>query len=512
MSMRRWQWWLAALGVIGAGASAHALTLPEIFSRQMVLQRDRPVPVWGTAEPGAEVTVSFGGQKKSATADAAGKWRVALDPLPASAAARELSVSCGAPKPERVSFDDVLVGEVWLCTGQSNMFWPLGKIANQRSSWPGVQNGEAEVAHARWPLIRLNCAADYELGHGGWHVCAPESARGFSATAYFFGRELHRALGVPIGLINRSIGGTSLQAWTPKPELEALPFIQQNARLLEESRGRIQQWNREFAAFREAVKQGAASRPQRPPTLPDELETARKLQNHGELHERYVAPLVPFALRGTIWYQGESNAAPRALAVAYEDMLAALIASRRRLWNDPAHPFYFVQLPIFQPPAGEHWHVVREAMRRVHQRTSHTGMVVTYDFCDSTTLHPAEKQEVGRRLALWALARTYDRAVAFSGPLFRVARFDGHTAVVEFDYAQGLRSRDGQSLRGFELAGDNWEFHPAEAIVAGETIRVHSAAVPQPRHVRFFHGGLTAPNLVNGADLPASPFVSAARF
>ena len=202
-----------------------------------------------------------------------------------------------------------------------------------------MQNGEEEVANAQWPLIRLNCASDYELGPGGWRVCTPESTRGFSATAYFFGRELHGQLGVPIGLINRSIGGTSLQAWTPKHELESLPYIQANSRLLAESRATIQEWNRTFAEFRNQTKAGATPRPQRPAPLPVDLEAARKLQNHGELHERDIAPLVPFAVRGNIWYQGESNAAPPALAAAYADMLDALISGRRRLWADPKLPF-----------------------------------------------------------------------------------------------------------------------------------------------------------------------------
>jgi sialate O-acetylesterase len=490
-------------------ALASALTLPPIFGDRMVLQQGKPVPVWGEAVAGARIRVEFAGQTKTAIASASGAWQVVLEPLPASAEARELSVRATGTESAERAFRDVLVGEVWLCSGQSNMFWPVGEIANARSRWPGIANGEAEVAQANWPEIRLNCADDHEFGLGGWRVCMPENVRGFSATAYFFGRELHRRLGVPVGLINRSLGGTSLQAWTPKPELEALAFVARNARFLAEAQPRIQAWNREFAAFRKAVADGTAPRPQRPEPLPDDIETARKLQNHGELHERHIAPLVPFALRGNIWYQGESNAAPAALAAAYGDMLAALIAGRRRLWAEPALPFHFVQLPIFAKPAsGEHWHVVREGMRRTQQRTPHTGMAVIYDFSDPSLLHPPEKQEVGRRLALWALAKEYGQSVDYSGPLFRDARFAGGAATVTFDHARGLRGRDGRPLRGFELAGADGVFRAGRARIEDDTVVVTSPQVPQPRQVRFFFGGHDAPNLVNAAGLPASPFTT----
>ena len=494
------------------GSAVHlsaAIALPQIFGDRMVLQRDKPAPVWGTAAAGANVVVEFAGQTKTVTTAADGSWRVVLDPLAASAEPRELIVDTKPAAPARVVIADVLVGEVWLCSGQSNMFWPVGRVSNARSNWPGVQDGEAEVDAARWPSIRLNCADDHELGPGGWQVCSPASVRGFSATAYFFGRELHRQLGVPVGLINRSIGGTSVQAWTPKRELEALPFVQQNARLLETSQDRIQQWNRAFADFRKAVNAGTTPRPIRPAALPDEIEVARKLQNHGELHQRHIAPLVPFAIRGFTWYQGESNASPRALAAAYGEMLGLLIAGWRGLWGDANLPFYFVQLPIFnKPAAGEHWHIVRESMRRLHQTTPHTGMAVTYDFCDPTNLHPPEKQEVGRRLALWALARSYGKSVAFSGPLLREVRYQDRKAVLVFDHADGLQSRDGARLRGFELAADDGRFFPASAEIEGATVLVQAEPVASPRHARFFFGGLEPPNLVNGARLPASPFTT----
>ena len=501
---------LATLLVVGGGAIAEeAPTLAEIFGHHMVLQRDRPVPVWGNAPPGLRVSVEFAGQQRTGRAGADGRWQVALDAMSACAASRDLVIRFGDGGGEARIIRDVLVGEVWLCGGQSNMFWPLGPIANQRGRWPGVKDGEEEVTRARWPALRLNFDPEHELGLSGWQVCSPETVRGFSATAYFFGRSLHETLRVPIGLVLRSRGGSSIQAWTPGPELEALPFVLEQRTRLEQGREAIVAWNRRMAEFRQGRAAEETGAPARPAPLPDELETARKLQSRGELHERLVAPVVPFALRGAIWYQGESNTNPRALASAYGDMLGALIEGYRRLWQDPTLPFYLVQLPVFErPAAGEHWHIVREGMRRLHQRTPHTGLVVTYDFSDPTNLHPPEKQEVGRRLALWALAHAYGQAVPHSGPLVREVRFSGSKAVVSFHHDEGLRSLDGHPLRGFEISGADGRFFPADAELAGQVVLVSSAAVAEPRLLRFFHGGSRIPNLGNAARLPASPFTT----
>ncbi|MFM7412989.1 MAG: sulfatase-like hydrolase/transferase [Planctomycetota bacterium] len=453
----------------GVRAAPAAVELPEIFADHMVLQRGRPVPVWGTAEPGAGVMVEFAGQRQAARADTAGGWRVALDPLDASAEPRVLTVTATPPgcAAASVTFTDVLVGEVWMCGGQSNMFWPLGPCVSERKKWQGVENGEAEVAAADWPLIRLNGADDHELGVTGWRVCTPEHVRGFSAVGYFFGRELHRQLDVPVGLVLRSIGGTSIQGWTPAADLEAVPFVRD----------------------------------------------ARRRNAGGGLHERYIAPLVPFAMRGTIWYQGESNTSPQPLAEAYGDMLEALVNSRRRLWNDPAHALHVVQLPLFAAPKAQAaWHVVREGQRRASDRLAGVGLVVTYDVCDPSDLHPAQKAEVGRRLALVALSRDYGRPVEGSGPAFRDVAYRDGEAIVTFAHAAGLATRDGQAPRGFTLAGADGVFHPAEARIEGEAVVLRAAAVPKPSDVRFFYGGITPPNLLNGAGLPAGPFSTTAEF
>ena len=501
--------WLVPWLLLGLATPARAISLPEIFGDQMVLQRDQPLPIWGTARPLQPLEVRLGQQQHTATADTTGRWQVVFDPIPVQASPLQLEVRSTAGDDPPVTIRDILIGEVWLCSGQSNMAWPLGPIANARGQWPGVAHGEEEVAAADWPLLRLNGAADHEFGLAGWHPCTPATARGFSATAYFFGRELHQRLNVPVGLILRSLGGTTIQAWTPKAELEKLTLVRQSQQLLKTQRTTIQEWQRDFAAYRQQVKAKQPKRPQPPAVLPDDLETARKLQNLGSLHEKYIEPLVPFAIAGSIWYQGESNANPRSLARHYGDFLRALIDSRRRLWQAPNLPFYFVQLPVFdKQPTNAYWHLVREEMRRTSARTPETGMVVSYDVCDPSNLHPPEKQEVGRRLAWWALAQSYRQPIAYSGPLWRQARFADGIAILEFDHGEGLRASDSQPLRGFQLAGKDRQFKAASARIEGNSIILSSPLVPHPESARFFFGGVERPNLVNAAGLPASPFTT----
>jgi sialate O-acetylesterase len=286
-------------------------------------------------------------------------------------------------------------------------------------------------------------------------------------------------------------------------------LVRQSQQLLGTQRATIQEWQRAFAAYRQRVQAKEGKRPPPPADLPDALETARKLQNLGSLHEKYIEPLVPFAIAGSIWYQGESNANPRSLAKDYGDFLRALIDSRRRLWQNPQLPFYFVQLPAFdKQPTNAYWHLVREGMRRTYASTPETGMVVSYDVCDPSNLHPPEKQEVGRRLAWWALAKTYRQPIDYSGPLWRQARFADGVAILEFDHGEGLQASDSQPLRGFQVAGEDRQFQAASARIEGNSIILSSPLVEQPKSARFFFGGVERPNLVNAAGLPASPFTT----
>lgn len=497
---------LSLLSLMVMSPATGAVELAEIFGDHMVLQREKPVPIWGTGQPDESVTVSFCGQSKSTIANENGRWKITLDQLTTSSEPGTLTVS-GA---NEIQLKDVLVGEVWLASGQSNMFWPLGNISSKRGKWPGVKDGEAEVKNARFPLIRLNSQLDHEFGIGGWKVCSPETARGFSAVAYFFGRELNQQLDVPIGIIARSFGGTTLQAWTPQPELLGIPFVRRHADLYPKIKPQVLEWNIRFREYRAEVLKGTKPKPQRPDMLPEQVELAKRLQAQGNLHRRYIEPLVPYAMRGFIWYQGESQTIFKSLTIAMEDMLAALIKGRRRLWNDETLPFYFVQFPIYDHPTkGTHWHIAREVLRRVHTRVPRTGMAVTYDFSDRSNVHPPEKQEVGRRLALWALAKTYNRDIVFSGPLFDRATYHENRVRVSFLHGKGLKSSDGGPLRGFEVADNEGVFHKATATIDGSAVVVQSPNVANPQHVRFFFGGYDRPNLSNGAGLPGSPFTTA---
>lgn len=492
---------LAALLLLGS--SAHAVELAEIFGDCMVLQRDKPVAVWGTAKPNETVVVQFKNQTLETKAAPDGSWRVTLKPLKASREPAELKVN-------DTVLEDVLVGEVWLASGQSNMFWPLGPISSKRGKWPGVVNGEAETANADYPEIRLNSQSGHEFGIDGWRVCNPENARGFSGVAYFFSRRLHQELDVPIGVIARSFGGTTLQAWTPKPELLEVPFVRKHVALYPKVRPQILEWNKRFRAFRAQIDAGVKPKPKRPALLAEEIELAKRLLAQGNLHARYIEPISPYTIRGFIWYQGESQTLYASLTLAMEEMLAALIKGRRRLWNDQDMPFYFVQFPLYNHPTkGTHWHLAREVLRRVHERVPHTGMAVTYDFSDADNVHPPEKQEVGRRLALWALADSYGRDVVPSGPLFERMETNGRSAIIHFRHATSkLKSGDGQALRGFQLAGGDGVFHEAEAVLDGTKVVLRSARVAQPESARFFFGGREAPNLINEVGLPASPFTT----
>ncbi len=471
----------------------------------MVLQRDKPVPIWGMGQPGESVTVRFQQQSMSTTVNKNGGWRITLDHLAASSEPATVTV-LGT---NEILLKDVLVGEVWLASGQSNMFWPLGKISSKRGQWPGVTDGEAEVEKARFPMIRLNSQLDHEFGIGGWKVCSPETARGFSAVAYFFGRELHQQLDVPIGIIARSFGGTTLQAWTPQPELLSIPFVRRHADLYPKFKPQVLEWNKRFREYRAELLKGTNPKPKRPDMLPEEIEVAKRLQAQGNLHRRYIEPLVPYAIRGFIWYQGESQTIFKSLTIAMEDMLAALIKGRRRSWDDESLPFYFVQFPIYDHPTkSTHWHIAREVLRRVHDRVPHTGMAVTYDFSDRSNVHPPEKREVGRRLALWALAKTYNQEIVYSGPLFDRVTYDESRARVFFRHGEGLKSSDGKPLRGFELSSNDGVFHEATATIDGSPVGVQSPNVAKPQHLRFFYGGYAPPNLSNSFDLPASPFTT----
>jgi sialate O-acetylesterase len=468
----------------------------------MVLQQGRPVPFWGQADPGEKVTVSLGRVSRAAAAGADGRWRVDL-PVQNAGGPHTVTVKAG----NTLTLSDVMVGEVWVGSGQSNMQWTV-----RRSNGSG-----AEIAAAHWPGIRLFTVKRTVSGEplpdveGAWAVCTPETIPDFSAVAYFFGRDLHRNLGVAVGLIHTSWGGTPVEAWTSAPALASTGDL---------FRERADDWARAIAGYAEAKakhdaevaawqadadKARADGQPQpRRPAPPWGPEHPHRPSG---LYNAMVHPLVPFAIQGVIWYQGESNAGR---AEQYRTLFPLMIADWRKAWGQGDFPFYWVQLANFQKtkdqPEGSTWAELREAQSMALSQPN-TGQAVIIDIGEAEDIHPRNKQDVGSRLARVALAKTYQRpGVVYSGPAYRSHTVEGGKVRISFDHtAPGLVSPGGE-LKGFAVAGADTHFVWAKAEISGSEVLVGNDDVPQPLHVRYAWADNPVCNLYNGAGLPASPF------
>lgn len=489
-----------------APAAPADVKLPSIFSDHMVLQRDAAATVWGWASPDEKVTVAIAGQTVSAAADASGKWSVKLEALQAGGP-HELVVRGN----NTIKIADVLVGEVWLASGQSNMAMTV----------QGSKDFDREKAAADFPKIRMFTVArkpaetPQDQCEGKWLLTTPETVGGFSATAYFFGRELHRALEAPVGLVNSSWGGTPVQAWTSLDAQKAQPALRP---LLDQWEQRIAtfdpekakaQYEQQLARWKdEAAKAKAAGKPQ--PRRPQFSGDPRLSQNRpANLFNGMIAPLAPYAMRGAIWYQGESNAGGE--AGLYGLQLRTMIIDWRTRWNQGDFPFLFVQLPNFhkpqqQPVEPSGWVTVREEMLRT-LALKNAGMAITVDVGDADDIHPKNKQDVGKRLALWALAHTYGKDVVGSGPIYKSMEKRDGKIVLSFDYAEGgLEATGGGPLEGFAIAGADKKFVWAQAKIEGSTVVVWSDDVKEPAAVRYAWADNPKGNLANKAGLPASPF------
>ncbi len=487
------------------------LELPQVFAEHMVLQAESRLPIWGTNSPGEQVTVWLGDEKKTAVANSSGNWQVAFPPRKATTCPTTLRVRGG----NEVVIEDILVGEVWLCAGQSNMEWPLKKAAH----------GRTEVAAADYPHLRLlnlvgaarGGSGSYTAEHlarltperfcrGSWACCTPETAKSFSAVGYYFDRKLQQELGVPIGLISPAIGGTPAEAWIRPAALAADAEL---ASLIEGNwlqNPRLDPWcqRRAAANLRRAADAG------------EEIPGDKLGPNHsfkpGFMWEAGLKPLVPYALSGVVWYQGESNAATHWRALQHRQIFPLLVRDWRSQWGEGDFPFLYVQLPALKRP---HWPLFREGQRRMLDELSNMGMVVTMDVGQPTNVHPVDKQPVGERLARWALSQTYGRNIVPSGPLFQSMRSVGNRTLLDFKYAEGgLTTRDRQPPVGFEVAGESGLFVTAEARVDGTSIVVSSAEVPAIAQVRYGWAAYPDPplNLINREGLPASPFSTATSF
>ena len=498
--------------LLATGPASAEVRLPGFLGDHMVLQRQAPIPLWGWADPGEEVTVTLGEnatQAVKATADDSGKWRVKLPAQEANAEGLTLTVS--SLNGTR-TISDVLVGEVWLCSGQSNMEWSVG----------ASQNFTEEAAAATTPGIRhlkithLTSGVPVDDVSADWQICSPETVAGFTAAGYFMARELHRELGVPIGLLNISWGGTRIEPWTPIEGFAATPSLadifQQVSRTLptnELYRAGLQTHIDAVAGWletsREALKNGAPAPVT--PVFPEELKPLTAHTSPTTIYNAMMHPVVGYGMRGAIWYQGESN---HTEGLLYLEKKKALLAGWRELWGIGEFPFYFVQI------APYHYGQENSAILPVFWEAQsacleipNTGMVVTNDIGNVADIHPKNKQEVGRRLSLLALKRDYGKSdLVASGAVFEKMEIAGDTIRVHFtETAGGLKSRDGKDLTHFEIIGEQAEFVPAKAVIEGSDTLVLSAdGVKQPAAIRFAWDKLAEPNLANGAGLPTSAF------
>ncbi len=414
--------------------------LPNVLASQMVLQRVVPLNVWGTADAGEAVSVTLGKQQVKTTADDQGNWQVQLKPQKADGEPRTITVT----GKNTIVLEDVLVGEVWIGSGQSNMEWQLTSTQDAPKAIAAAGNGNIRLFHV--PKVQTDAPTTDVNAH--WKACTPENIPAFSAVLYYFGRQLQQELDVPIGLINSSWGGSPIEPWT--------------------------------------IANGQS----------------------GKMYNAMIAPLTNFAVQGSIWYQGETNVLQKN-GLRYTAKMKDLISGWRTAFNDPDHALYFDQIPIIiqdfvQGVVPALWEAQVESLK-----IPGTGMVVTTDLVDNIRdIHPRNKRDVGQRLALWALTKSYGRkGIIYSGPLYESMKVEGGAVRLSFAHTgDGLKSRDDKPLSEFQVAGADGKFVAAEATIEGHTILVRSPDVTAPEQVRFGWHAVTNPNLVNSAGLPASPF------
>lgn len=466
------------------------LQMPEIFSDGMVLQRNMPIIVSGTADAGAEVSLRLEGPfrtiKMKTVATLSGKWSMELKPLEA---ARDMELTIES-KGKRLEFKDIAAGEVWLCSGQSNMAFMLCessdagetpadpdlRIFNMKPKW--------ETKNETWSNEAIESVQrlDY-YKNTRWERCDGENVRGFSAVGYHFGRMLRDSLDVPVGLICNAVGGSATESWIDRLTLELhLPAILNDWM----NNDFIQKWVRERGAFNIGYPESGATRHPYEPCY---------------LYESGIAPLDRFPIKGVIWYQGESNAHN---VEAHEMLFGLLTESWRANWNNTDMPFHFVQLSSLDRPS---WTWFRDSQRRLSETTPHSGMAVCSDIGDSLDVHPRIKKPVGERLARLALHEDYGFDIIPSGPMFSKAEASDGQITVEFLYSEGLHTSDGKAVRCFEIAGKDGIFHPVDAVIENDRIIIDPKGMI-PYHVRYGWQPFTRANLVNGNELPASTFIA----
>ena len=476
------------------------LKMASIFGDQMVVQRDQPVRVWGWTTPGTEVAVTLADKSATVTADASGRFDATLDPLPAGGP-HQLVIRGD----ETRTFNDVLVGEVWICSGQSNMAWPVAS----------ANDPDLESMTANYPGIRLisvpqvGTQEPQDDFQGSWQACTPESVRDFSAVGYFFGRQLHQTLGVPIGLIDNAWGGSAAEAWINRDVLESdgsytelLAHWDQAAENYDHDAA-LARHQEARQAWVDGGRRGNAPRPPRDP----------RTGNHrpANIYNGVLRPTIGYPIRGVIWYQGESNSAR---AHQYRDLFPLMIQSWRDEWGQGDFPFYWVQLADYlaevPEPSESNWAELREAQTMTLSRLPNTGQAVIIDLGEASDIHPLNKQDVAKRLVRWALAKDYGYDIPYQSPTYREMSIRDGKVLVTFDHVGGgLDTFDVNELIGFTVAGEDQKFVKARArFVRGtnDTVEVWSDEVASPVAVRYAWADNPICNLQSQEGLPMTPF------
>ena len=486
------------LCLLGICLSAQAkVSLPNIFGDYMVLQREQANPVWGKASPGEKVSVSIGGQSHTTITTADGSWQVTLEPLEVGGP-YELEIRGN----NTLTFSDILVGEVWVCSGQSNMGWAVRASAD----------AELQIASANYPEIRLLSVPQIasqeprDNFNGSWNICKPQTVADFSAVGYSFGRRLHNTLGVPIGLIDNAWGGSAVEAWISRDALEDADQYDELLSSWDEKAAAMtdQIFAAEVAAYKKWVADGEQGAKRRAPR--DSRTSNHRPANlfNGVLH-----PIIGYGIRGAIWYQGESNAGR---AYQYRSLFPLMINTWRQHWRQGDFPFYWVQLADFKQEAPEPrdsaWAELREA-QTMTLSLPNTGQAVIIDAGEGRDIHPRDKETVANRLARIALARDYGVAVAWQSPSYDSMRIDGNAISIQLKHvsAGGLHTFDVYEVMGFEIAGEDQKFFWAEAKLEGKNkVTVSSPHVPKPVAVRYAWGDNPVVNLQDRNGLPVTPF------
>jgi sialate O-acetylesterase len=470
-----------------------------LFADHVVLHRGTQVPVWGSAEPGESVKVTLSGQTQATKAGSDGKWIVRLHKMKAGGP-YEMQIE----GKNSITIHDVLVGEVWLASGQSNMVFTVSKKAQ---SFAGMLDEDKEIAAANFPQIRMftvkerKSYAPDENPEGEWKICSPETVSGFSTVGYLFARDLQQKLHVPVGILTVAYGASTAESWLPRPALEADSQLKPMLDRFDTLETFYKEHPGAMAADAPPGPQTINARPGKPGTLRDPVQDQHQPT---VLFNGMLNPVIPFAIRGAIWYQGESIVGGKAGIGLYPHVMETLVTEWRKLWGEGEIPFYAVQLPALKNVSNNP--MVREAQAQIISLPK-TGFAVTIDAGDPDNVHPKDKEPVGERLALLALANTYGQKLEYSGPVYSSAHVEGGSIRIHFTHADGGLVAKGGALQWFQIAGADQHFVDAEATIDGDTVVVKSASVSAPVAVRYAWANYPfGCNLYSAAGLPAAPF------